>query len=279
MANILGEKGKGGRLHMKEIRPAIWLIVVAGVALCAWLVANLGQDEASPVPQPAENAPAPAVERAPTTVPAVKKPAVIATAEDEKKEETKKAADPYRWRKVPWRQGRDRISGSAEDREKAIARMEEIGYKRWEAEEVRKTWDDEMGKVDAELDRISQAEPDRSLYMDRRLLMREAYSNLSETLEEDDYAAARYAANKGNEVSLHSVTNQSPAWEKGLGAGDVILRFNGVRVWDVDQLGVLRESIGPDEIAVITVLQDGRPVDYEFEGGVLGSPVSGHVRP
>jgi len=263
---------------MKKIRPVIWFIALAGVAACVWLVSELGQDDAAPpVPMPKPAAQPRTAERAPMEAAPAEKPAVVSNTAQE--EATKTAEKPFDWRKIPWRKGRDHISGSAEDREKAIARMEEIGYKRWEAEEVRKIWDDEMSKVDAELDRISAAEPDRSLYMDSRLLMRDAYNNLSERLEEDDYSAARYAANKGNEVSLYRVTGESPAWEQGLQAGDVILRFNGVRVWDVDQLGVLRDSVGPNEIAVITVLQDGKAVDYEFEGGILGSPVSGHIRP
>ena len=260
---------------MKKIRPSVWLIALLGAAACVWLVAELQQDDAARVPTPKATAQPQAAERAPMAPAPAEKPAVVSNTA---KEATKTAKEPFSPRNIPWRQGRDTISGSAEDHEKAIARMEEIGYKRWEAEEIRKAWDDEMGKVDAELDRISAAEPHRSLSMDRRLLMRDAYRNLSETLEEDDYSAARYAANKGNEVSIYRVTPGSPASECCL-SGDVILRFNGVRVWDVDQLGVLRDSVGAGEIAVITVLQDGRPMEYEFEGGVLGSPVSGHIRP
>ena len=192
-------------------------------------------------------------------------------------------AIPYVVLPKPGRRGRERVNPrprTEEDRAKALSRLEELGYQPWEAEELRALWDEQMDKVDRELDRLGREDPDRSLYMDRLFLTQDAFDTLRGELDERDYVAARYAAGVNTRVEVYRVTSNSLAHELGILPGDHVYSYDGETLFGVNQLNALidaeTESSRP---VVIGLRRDGNEFFVEVPGGNLQSTLLGVVSP
>ncbi len=174
----------------------------------------------------------------------------------------------------------DVTANSPEDRIKGLSRLAELGYKPWEAEELRTLWDGEMDKVDRELGRLAAEEPDRSLNMDGRLLLLDAYGNLRENLEPNDYAAVRYAAEKTTRIEIYRVTSGSREEEFGILTGDQLDSYDGERLFDINQFKALTKAESdPNRPVVLGFRRDGREFFVEIPGGIVGVPLLGVVAP
>jgi hypothetical protein len=174
----------------------------------------------------------------------------------------------------------DVTANSPEDRIKALSRLSELGYKPWEAEELRTLWDGEMDALDRELERLRTEDPSRSLYMDRRLLERSAYANLREGLDADDYVAVRYSAEKTTRIEVYTVTSGTLGEELGLLPGDQLDSYEGERLYDLNQLSALTKAeIDPNRPVVLGFLRNGSEFFVEIPGGNLHIPLLGVVAP
>ena len=177
-----------------------------------------------------------------------------------------------------WDMRRLKLGNSLQDREKALARLGEIGFKGAEAAEIRSAWESEMNEVEDELERIHAAEPHRSLIMDRAALVTDAYQSLRETLDEDDFAAARYAAGESTRVEVYRVARTTLAEELGVQPGDHYAYYDGQRITDVDQLkNLIRGESDPNRIVVLGLQGPAGPYEIEVPGGELGAPLIGLV--
>jgi hypothetical protein len=178
------------------------------------------------------------------------------------------------------RQHPDVTANSPEDRIKALSRLAELGYKPWEAEELRTLWDGEMDVMDRELERLRMDDPDRSLSMDRRLLERGAYTNLREGLDASDYVAVRYSAEKTTRLEVYRVTSGTLEEEFGLLPGDQLDSYEGERLYDLNQFRALTEAeIDPDRPVVLGFLRNGSEFFLEIPGGDVQVPLLGVVAP
>ncbi len=174
----------------------------------------------------------------------------------------------------------DVTANSSKDRTKALSRLAELGYKPWEAEELRTLWDDEMAAFDQELERRRRADPERSLSMDRRLLEREAYANLREKLDPADYAAVRYSAEKTTRIEVYSVSSGTLEEELGLWPGDQLFSYEGERLFDINQYMALTEAeIDRSRAVILGFRRGGSEFFVEIPGGNIQIPLLGVVAP
>ena len=172
----------------------------------------------------------------------------------------------------------DATANSPEDRIKALSRLAGLGYKPWEAEELRTLWDGEMDSLDQELERRRRQDPARSLAIDRRLLELEAYANLREGLDAADYAAVRYAAEEATLIEVYRVSSGSFEEEVGLWPGDQLFSYDGEQLFDINQFKALTDAeIDQNRPVVLGFRRDGQEFFVEIPGGDLQIPLMGII--
>ncbi len=99
-------------------------------------------------------------------------------------------------------------------------------------------------------------------------------SEIRDTLRSDLgdglYDAMLYATNQPNRVQVGNVIGTSAAAAAGLRIGDVIVNYDGERVFDPDEAKRLSESAEPDRLIEVWIQRDGEDIQMYVEGGPLG---------
>ncbi len=89
-------------------------------------------------------------------------------------------------------------------------------------------------------------------------------------LGDDFYDAMLYATNQPNRSKIGNVMGTSPAAAAGLRIRDVIVRYDGERVFEPDDIKRLSESGEPGERVEVKIHRDGREIEMRVERGPLG---------
>lgn len=101
---------------------------------------------------------------------------------------------------------------------------------------------------------------------------------LRQEIGEREYEQYINALGMPNEVRVASVMASSPASGVGLKPGDVIVSYNGTRVYSTRELQVLSMGATPGQNAVVDVLRDGGSLQLAVPTGPMGVQVRGARR-
>jgi len=91
-----------------------------------------------------------------------------------------------------------------------------------------------------------------------------------EQLGEDTYDRLLYALNRPNRVQIVNVMQDSPAQQNGLNAGDMIISYNGARVFTTQEMQELASGGDPSAWVLLEISRDGEPLNVYMPGGPLG---------
>lgn len=98
---------------------------------------------------------------------------------------------------------------------------------------------------------------------------------LRNEIGEQEYEQYLEALGMPTEVQVASVMASSPASGAGLRPGDVIVAYNGTRVYSTRELQVLSMGAAPGQNSVVEVQRDGARVQLSLPTGPLGVQVRG----
>ena len=98
---------------------------------------------------------------------------------------------------------------------------------------------------------------------------------LRQEIGEPEYEQYLEALGMRNEVQVASVMASSPASGVGLKPGDVIVSYNGTRVYSTRELQVLSMGAEPGQNSVVEVLRDGARMQVSLPTGPMGVQVRG----
>jgi hypothetical protein len=93
---------------------------------------------------------------------------------------------------------------------------------------------------------------------------------LREDLEDEDYDRYLYARGEPNRIRAVEVLGGSAASEAGLRHGDIIMRYDDVRVFNPGELLLTAAQGEPGESVAMEILRDGRPRTLSVTRGPLG---------
>ncbi len=93
---------------------------------------------------------------------------------------------------------------------------------------------------------------------------------LRQELGEQEYERYLRGLGMPTEVQVTSVMGSSPANAAGFAPGDVILAYNGTRVYSMRELQVLSTSTTPGQNAVVEVQRDGARLQFTLPAGPMG---------
>jgi hypothetical protein len=100
--------------------------------------------------------------------------------------------------------------------------------------------------------------------------MQSVRAALREELGDESFDLLLYASDQHNRVVVRSLLAQSPATEAGLEAGDVILSYDGQRVFRMNELKRMTASGSAGESVPMEILRDGDRVSLSVPRGPLG---------
>ncbi len=98
-------------------------------------------------------------------------------------------------------------------------------------------------------------------------------------LGEDAYDALLYATGRPNRVVVGDVLDRSPAQAAGLAPGDVIVDYDGARVYAPSELQKATSLGRAGESVTMEVLRDGRSIRLRVDRGPLGVLLTEERRP
>lgn len=93
---------------------------------------------------------------------------------------------------------------------------------------------------------------------------------LRQELGDAEYERYLNALQRPTEVSVESVMASSPASRAGLANGDVILSYNGTRIFNVAELRSFSMEGGSSGDAVVEILRDGNRMQITVPAGPMG---------
>lgn len=106
--------------------------------------------------------------------------------------------------------------------------------------------------------------------IDWRTQVLEGDRRLREELGEPMYEQYLQATGRPTAVSINRVMELSPAEEVGLRQGDQIVRYNGQRVYNAQQLTALQLSDSVGDSVIVDIMRDGVPMQVSMPSGPLG---------
>ena len=94
--------------------------------------------------------------------------------------------------------------------------------------------------------------------------------SLRDELGADGYDRFLYASGQSNRVVIDSVIDSSPGQTVGLQPGDVIMSYNGNRIFSARDLRSATTGSNTDEYAALQVDRGGQIIEYYLPGGPIG---------
>lgn len=111
-----------------------------------------------------------------------------------------------------------------------------------------------------------------------RQAQEELTARLREELGEDDYAALLYASGSTNAVVVTDVLESSPAGEAGLEQGDEIVRYDGARIFQPQDLRSATTSGEAGQFVPVELMRGDRSRTLYLPRGPLGVMLRGSRR-
>jgi hypothetical protein len=169
----------------------------------------------------------------------------------------------------------DRTQDPDAPRELTEAALRAAGFSDTEAAYYRRRYDE---TAMAQLYLRDQAEREGWIgtprYFEALRDVRQGLDSLRDEMGEDAYARYLYALGQPNRVAVNRVLGGSAAQAAGLQAGDVILRYDGVRVYGAADVRRRTRAGNPGETVTVDILRDGNRIQAYLPRGPLGVSMS-----
>ncbi len=112
-----------------------------------------------------------------------------------------------------------------------------------------------------------------------RAEIRDLRRSLREEIGEDDYDLLLYAVGKNNRVILADVLRESPAMQTGLLPGDVLVRYDGRRIFNPRELKLATTQGKAGATVAVEVVRGDEQLRFFVPRGPLGITMRTAVRP
>lgn len=150
--------------------------------------------------------------------------------------------------------------------ERTQQRLVEAGFDDFEAAEiVRITEELQMRRLNTLFEAEQSGER-----VDIQALQAEATQELKDRLGEADYEKFLEATRRPTSVAVRNVLESSPAQTAGLQSGDEIVRYNGERVYNINELNRLTNSTDGSGSVLVEVVRDGQTISVSLPAGPIG---------
>ncbi len=157
------------------------------------------------------------------------------------------------------------------------ARLIEAGIPRDEVERLRDRFD--RGRMD-ELYLNDQATREGWPHSARyRAEVRDLRQGLRDEIGDDHYDLLLYATGMNNRVIVRGVLRASPAMEAGILPGDVLVRYDGRRIFNRFELKLATTEGKAGSTVAVDLVRAGEPLRIYAPRGPLGVTMQAEVRP
>ncbi|MDH3211714.1 MAG: PDZ domain-containing protein [Myxococcales bacterium] len=156
-------------------------------------------------------------------------------------------------------------------------KLVEAGIPRDEVEALRERYD--RSRMD-ELYMNDQAAREGWLRTPRHLAeLQDLRGGLRDEIGDDDYDLLLYAVGKSNRVIVSDVLRESPAMEAGFLSGDVLLRYDGRRIFNVFELKQATTEGKPGATVAVEIRRGDQSLRFYLPRGPLGITMRSDVQP
>lgn len=111
-------------------------------------------------------------------------------------------------------------------------------------------------------------------FVDEQRALRQQLQEMESGMDEDTYARYLYALGRPNQVGVRRVLVSSAADSAGIRDGDVLLRYDGQRVYQASDLRRATRSGETGEMVAVDILRDGQRIQTYVPRGPLGINMS-----
>ncbi|MGD8976614.1 MAG: PDZ domain-containing protein [Gammaproteobacteria bacterium] len=111
-------------------------------------------------------------------------------------------------------------------------------------------------------------------FVDEQRALRQQLQEMERGMDEDTYARYLYALGRPNQVGVRRVLVSSAADSAGIRDGDVLLRYDGQRVYQASDLRRATRSGETGEMVAVDILRDGQRIQTYVPRGPLGVNMS-----
>ncbi len=111
-------------------------------------------------------------------------------------------------------------------------------------------------------------------FVDEQRALRQQLQEMEKGMDEDTYARYLYALGRPNQVGVRRVLVSSAADSAGIRDGDVLLRYDGQRVFQASDLRRATRSGETGEMVAVDILRDGQRIQTYVPRGPLGVNMS-----
>jgi len=111
-------------------------------------------------------------------------------------------------------------------------------------------------------------------FVDEQRALRQQLDQLEQGMDEDTYARYLYALGQPNQVQVRRVLASSAADSAGLKDGDILLRYDGRRIYQAGDLRRESRDGDPGEMVAVDILRDGQRIQTYVPRGPLGINMS-----
>ena len=133
-----------------------------------------------------------------------------------------------------------------------------------EIEYIRTLW------IRAKEEEEAQFERSTDSWVPREVRAAAIKKTLRSDLGDEYYDAMLYATDQPNRARIGNVIGTSPAAAAGLRIKDLVLRYNGERVFEANDLKRLSASSDPERVVVVWIRRNGEEMEMYVPGGPLG---------
>lgn len=107
-------------------------------------------------------------------------------------------------------------------------------------------------------------------YIEEQTRLNERATSFRDELDETDYDRYLYATGQANRVKINSIMDGSTAQQVGLHAGDLIMRYNGKRVYNWSELRTAIFNDTTDPMVPVVIDRNGKAIEIFVPQGPLG---------
>jgi hypothetical protein len=111
-------------------------------------------------------------------------------------------------------------------------------------------------------------------FVDEQRALRRQLEEMEAGMDEDSYARYLYALGRPNQVGVRRVLVSSAADSAGIRDGDVLLRYDGQRVYQASDLRRATRDGEMGEMVAVDILRDGQRIQTYVPRGPLGINMS-----
>ena len=107
-------------------------------------------------------------------------------------------------------------------------------------------------------------------YIEEQTRLNERATSFRDEFDEADYDRYLYATGQANRVKINSIMEGSTAQQVGLNAGDMIMRYNGKRIFNWSELRTAIFNDTTEPLVPVVIDRNGKAIEIFVPQGPLG---------